>query len=354
MAEIFPVLETEDIIQVGDKTRISGARSYTNSSTALTEVDIKPGKNADTVTITDSDPDNYFTDLQFPFTIDVDATNNKLDFNEGGSELTATVASAEYTLSGLASAIKTALDSAGALTYTVSVDSDTNKLTVSSTANFSLLAKTGSNADTSLYGDIGFTETDDPLTPVGVLNTVDFAGNSTYTGDEIKTVDKLITLTVKNGVDTDASTTKTIQVISELGDKLFSTDAMLRDHEPDIMRYLKAGKATFKNFHRLAQTQIFGWMDKEGMVDLFDAKYTKEHALLPEEFEQWSKFVALRLIFDGISNRIDDLFFKKARQYEKLEKFFRDRAVLRLDIDKDEKVDLNEQIDITFTTVMRR
>ena len=167
-------------------------------------------------------------------------------------------------------------------------------------------------------------------------------------------MDKLITLTAKNGVDSDVASTKTIQIVSSAADALFSTDAMLRDHEPDILRWTRAGRSSFKNMHRLAQTQIFAWLDKEGMVDVFDKKYTKAAAVLPEEFEQWSKFLTLKLIMDGISNKIDDVFFTKARFYAGREKFFRERAVLRLDIDKDGKADLGEQIDIRAMTVFRR
>ncbi len=354
MADIFAVLETEDVIQEQDKSRFSGIKSYTNSSTALTAVDIKLGKNGPTITKTSGTDTDWFTDYQFPFTVDVDATNNKLDFKEGAGELTATIPTLEYTLAALATAIKTALEAAGALTYTVSVDTETNKLTISAPTTFSLLALTGTNEAVSLYPDIGFTGTVEPNTPVGVLSTVDFEGEITYEGKKIRTVNKEITLTAKNVADSDGVTTKTIQIISTIGDELWSTDDQLQQHEPDILRWVKDGRATFKNTHRLMQTQILAWLDKEGMVDIFDKKYTKDHMLLPDELAQWSKFGVLRLIFDGISNKIDDIFFDKARDYEKKEAFHRGRLVLRLDVDKDGKVDLNEQVDIASTTVVRR
>ena len=142
---LFPHLELEGVVQINDKTRFSGVKSFvTKGASAITTMTVQPGADETPISIFDSDEDLRFLDWEFDtFEIDIDATNNKLDFKEGnGSELTATLVSATYTLSALATEIKTQLDATGALTYTVIVDSD-DKMTISATDGFSLLPTDG-------------------------------------------------------------------------------------------------------------------------------------------------------------------------------------------------------------------
>lgn len=339
----FPVVETEEKVQVGDKTRIDASKSFVDSGTALVAVKIKPGKNATEITKTSADSEDWILDTQFDFTFDVDATNNKLDFIEGsGSELTATISTGNYTVTTLAAEIKTQLDAAGALTYTVSAtgpDDAVVKFTISAATAFNILGATGSNLSTSILPDIGFIE--------------DVEGAITYTGAEVETVTKEITVTADDGSSTTAITHNML-VISKPSDRLFSTDAMLKVLEPSILKWVVAGRSSFKDVHRAAQTEIFAWLDKNGAVDIFNNKFTKSAAVLPEEFREWSKFLTLRLIFDGVSTKDDDVYYKKARAYKGREVFFRDRAILRLDIDGDGTADDSETLDVTSTRVLRR
>lgn len=350
---LFPVLETENLVQENDKTRLSGIKSYVSDGDPITSIQVTPYKGATPIVVTATLSKNWFIDYQYGFLLDVDSTNNEINFNEGAGGLTATVATGQYTLTALASAIKTALDSAGGLTYTVSVNSE-NKITISTTANFSILPKTGTST-ASLLTEIGFSGYVEDVTDLTIdaSDFVDFTGASTYTGLVIETVDKKVSLLVDNG-STTQSVTKTIKVISELSDALFSDDSMLEEHEPNILEYVRKGRSTFKDQHRLAQTQIFAYMDKEGFVDAFNRKYTKKAAVLPDEFLQWSKFVTLRLIFEGLSNAVDDIFEKKSNRYSKKEYFFRDRAVLRIDVDRDGDVTLDEEVDPGSCVVLRR
>jgi hypothetical protein len=63
---------------------------------------------------------------------------NTLVFNEGGGNLTATIEDGFYDASNFPAALKTALDAAGALTYTVTIGSTNNKVTISATGPFSI------------------------------------------------------------------------------------------------------------------------------------------------------------------------------------------------------------------------
>lgn len=115
---------------------------------------------------------------------DITAANNAIDFDEGGGELNATVAALNYDAAGLATAIKTALEAAGAETYTVTYSSTTGKWTLTSDTGgtFSLLWSTGTNTATTIGGSIGFDTSSDDTAAL------------TYTGDfiAIHTTDGLI------------------------------------------------------------------------------------------------------------------------------------------------------------------
>jgi len=147
-----------------------------------------------------------------------------------------------------------------------------------------------------------------------------------------ETITCRITVGTAPSDDSDTSTS-TILVYSSSTDKLLSTDQDLVRHEPDILKWLPAGKNSFKYMHRLAQDRILQWLDRQGYTDLEGDKYTKAAMLDISEFTEWSKFLVLKLIFQGISNATDDVFQVKAKMYEAKEVEARNRIYFRLDID---------------------
>lgn len=64
--------------------------------------------------------------------------NNDILFNEGAGTLTATISPGTYSVAEIETELKTKLDAAGTLTYTVSFDEPTKKLTISATGAFTL------------------------------------------------------------------------------------------------------------------------------------------------------------------------------------------------------------------------
>lgn len=62
---------------------------------------------------------------------EVNTSNNKIDFDEGGTPLVATLASGTYTGAELATEVARALNDAGALTYSCSYSDSTRKFTIS-------------------------------------------------------------------------------------------------------------------------------------------------------------------------------------------------------------------------------
>lgn len=108
---------------------------------------------------------------KFYYNIVIDETNFNIDFAEGaGPELTATLNPGEYTLDDMKTELERALNDAGALTYTVTVDRSTRLFTITTTSTFKLYVSTGSHLGTSGFTMIGFTG-------------ADRTGASTYTSD---------------------------------------------------------------------------------------------------------------------------------------------------------------------------
>lgn len=96
--------------------------------------------------------------------------NDRIDFDEGGAELVATLNPGIYTTPTLyAAEIKTQMDAAGALTYTISYSS--NRFQIAATGNFTLRWQSGTDVARSAGIDIGFNI------------TANDTGNNTYTAD---------------------------------------------------------------------------------------------------------------------------------------------------------------------------
>ena len=105
--------------------------------------------------------------------ITLSATSNKLDFDEGGSELNATLTAKTYKdPHDLASAIQTAMNDLAVAGITVTYSNTTGKFTiVSDGATLNLLWSTGANTANTIAGKIGFSA------------AADDTGALTYTSD---------------------------------------------------------------------------------------------------------------------------------------------------------------------------
>jgi len=97
--------------------------------------------------------------------------NNIINFDEGSGELTAIMSPGNYTLTEILSAVKTAMDGAGTLEYTVSVNRNSRQITISSTASFDLLTNTGTAVGISPWSILGFS------------TAADHTGASSYLGE---------------------------------------------------------------------------------------------------------------------------------------------------------------------------
>lgn len=148
--------------------------------------------------------------------------------------------------------------------------------------------------------------------------------------------------------------TKTISILTAADDKLFSKDSDLTGLEGDILKYVRKGRSTFLDVHRMAQSKIVEWMDEAGLRNDDGSKVTKNELLDLTEVQPWSRDLTLSLIFMGISNQVDDVFMKKSTHYASQAKDRSDRAVLAWDSDKSGDVNLESESVGMQTVVMVR
>jgi len=213
---LFPVLELESIVQVDDKTRLSGLKSYiSKDESAITLVEIEPEASAGFIDVTGTGSDDFYLDWQ-------------------------------------------------------------------------------------------------------------------YSTDGVKTVS--IRLTNAGG---SSLITKDLTVVTKAEDYLFSADSDLIGYEGDLLNYVRPGRNSFLDKHRAAQSKIVSFLDEKGVTDDNGDRLTKVAIVNLEEVKEWSTALTLSIIFEEISNAVDDIFMDKSQKYKQAALTHKNRAFLRLDKDGD-------------------
>lgn len=164
---------------------------------------------------------------------------------------------------------------------------------------------------------------------------------------------KTVTIRVTNSGGSNTYV-KTIEAISVADDKLFSNDGQLVANEPDVLNFVQAGRSSFLNVHRTAQTRILAWLDENKIYDINGDRLTKENVIDKEEVTEWSKFLTLKIIFEGLSNNVGDIFHEKSLGYEKLANASRNRGAIRLDLNNDGVITKGENSDLRSVLLVRR
>src|SRR6056297_1134930 len=127
----------------------------------------------------------------------------------------------------------------------------------------------------------------------------------------------------------------TINVVSEADDKLFSNDKDIISHEVDIYRFLRPGRGSFLDMHRVAQKMILDDLDQRGLTDNQGNKLVAADIFDLEEICEWSKYLTLYLIFTSVQSEVDDVYAIKAKSYLDMAGRQSTRASIRLDLDQD-------------------
>ena len=186
----------------------------------------------------------------------------------------------------------------------------------------------------------------EPKSGAGFIDVTGTSSSDWYLDWEFSGVAS-VTETVSVRITTDGSPstfTADIDITTEADDKLFSTDQDIIDKKSDVLKWVPDGRNSFLNVHREAQEDIIDWLDEQGYRDKDGNRLTKASLVDKEEVRSWSAWKCLELIFDDLSNAVDDVFDRDARRFESKAFQARDRSVLRYDWDNDGTVELGEQV----------
>lgn len=164
---------------------------------------------------------------------------------------------------------------------------------------------------------------------------------------------RTVTVSLRITAGTVSTFTKSISVVTSASDYLFSSDQDLVALEPDILKWVPDGRASYLNVHRAAQKKIMDWLNESGIEDQSGNKLTKAALVDIDEVKSWSRDLTLSLIFKGLQNAVDDVFASKAKYYESESLKRQNRAKLRLDLDGDAVVDIGESINMISRDMVR-
>jgi len=199
------------------------------------------------------------------------------------------------------------------------------------------------------------------IEPVGGNGYIDVTGTkqSDWYLDWEYATDGVATVSVRITTDGAPTTeTYTLTVISEADDALFSTDKDIVSIEPNILKFnggaARSGRNTFLDVHREAQKLILDHINERGYRNDDDSAITKDQMIISEDVKKWSKFKTLGLIYQGVSNAVDDVFDLKSQKYFSMASDASDRATLRIDFNKDAAISSNEINDFDTVELIRR
>jgi len=123
----------------------------------------------------------------------------------------------------------------------------------------------------------------------------------------------------------------TLTVVDAATDNLFSSDQDLVDEEDDILTYVRDGRNSFLDKHRLSQELVMDELDNLKIFDQNGDRLTAAAVIDHKEVLEWSKYQVLMIVFDNQSNVIGDIFDDKARKYESKMLRAMNQGIIRLD-----------------------
>lgn len=194
----------------------------------------------------------------------------------------------------------------------------------------------------------------EPEAAAGFISVFDANSNNWFLDYQYATDGtKAVTVRVDNGSGP-VTATFSLEVLTVVDDKLFSDDHDLLAVRNDILKWLPETRNSFLNVHRKAQELILADLDERGIVDRGGNKLTKAAVVDISEVNEWSTYLVLMLIFDDLSNAVDDVFDRDAKKYSSQMLKHRDRSFLRLDLNGDASLDLGEGAGMKSLFLARR
>jgi hypothetical protein len=147
---------------------------------------------------------------------------------------------------------------------------------------------------------------------------------------------------------------KSLLVLTEAEDRLFSTDQDLISKEADVLRWVPQGKNSFLYVHREAQRQILNWLDEMRVYKNDGSRIEKTDLPLSDDLKQLSVDWALALIFGSISNKPDDAFFQKKQDYLSLVESHKRRGRIIADFNGNGTIEQDDNQDLRTFRMVRR
>lgn len=145
-----------------------------------------------------------------------------------------------------------------------------------------------------------------------------------------------------------------IKVVTSYEDCLFSSDDNLKAYEPDILSWLQDGYSSFNHIHRESRNNIVDWLDEIRLRKSNGDRFEARDLLEKEQVRRLSCYMTLRVIFEGLSNQVDDVFDKKRQKFEGLEAKAKNRGYITLDFNDDGQADDNDRQELRTMTMVRR
>jgi hypothetical protein len=347
---IKPILNFEAKVQVQDATRFDAAKTFiTKGENPISKVEITPGADGTPVDVfvVDEPAEERYLDWAWDNTdFDIGSVANTLYFKRKstGVDYVVTIPDGTYTFTELKDEVLTQLQAAeAAITFDLTLsDKDALTLTTSEEIEIDPTKRPG-----NLWSYIGFQKVKSGKEFEGL--TIEFA---------IKKITMAITTSDGANPGPPVEKTETVEyyqkVYTLFGDSLFSNDSDLQVHESNILNWVKEGRASFLDAHRRTQETILNWIYNQGHTDIDGERLTKYDILDLEDVRLWSIFETLRYLFMGFQNSSDDVHKEKAGEYEKEMIASRSQVMLKLDKNKNKKVDKQEKINTSSGDLIRR
>jgi len=124
-----------------------------------------------------------------------------------------------------------------------------------------------------------------------------------------------------------------------------SDDSTLEVHEPEIVRYVRDGRNSYQDVHRRIRDMCLDWLDSNRYWDKNGDRYTADDLIDKQDFKEWATLWALQLIFEGLSDKVDDKWMQKAQVYKSMALDARERGTYRLDYNQNGEIDDAERED---------
>lgn len=145
-----------------------------------------------------------------------------------------------------------------------------------------------------------------------------------------------------------------LTVLSVADDNLYSSDQDLMAKEGDILKWVKAGRNSFLNFHRKSQDMILDWLDEIRVWKADGSRLTKSDLKPKEDLRKLSTLWTLEMIFFDISNKVDDSFMAKSLDYRSQRIAAQNRGRIQADFNGDGTQEKNENQDMRSFRMVRR